>query len=148
MAGLVGLVLARITGSLKLAVTVYSLVGIGCLVAIFAAGYALDAGRAALAFRYGPVAASLAIAGGLLIAALLLGAAAWFLQRRPRTSDLRTELEKASPFSNPPYPAPYSLRRLAAVASAGAGAACGGLVVYLIRERRRAALDERRDEDR
>lgn len=143
MAGLAVLLLARIKAVITRSLTVYGLLGGGCLILIFAAGFALDAGRAALSFRYGPVIASLAIAGGLLAGAGLLVGLAMYLARRPEP--MTSELEKASPFSNAPYPAPYSLRRFGAIASAGAGAACAGLVIYLVRTRLRTVVD---DQDR
>lgn len=140
MAGMAVLLLARIKAVITRSLIVYGLLAVGCLILIFAAGYALDAGRTALAFRYGPVIASLAIAGGLLVAAGLLVGLAMYLWRRPRP--MTSELEKASPFSTPPYPAPYSIRRLGAIVSAGAGAACAGLAIYLVRARRRTIVDE------
>lgn len=140
MNSLVGLVMARIKAALTRTFTVYGLLAGGCLILVFAAGYALDAGRSALAFRYGPVIASLLIACGLLVAAGLMVSIGWKLRRRPRP--ITTVLDKASPFSNPPYPSPYSGRRLGALASAGMGAACAGLIAYLIRARHRAFADE------
>ena len=144
MAGLAVLASARIKAALTRAFSVYGLLAAGCLILVFAAGYALDAGRAALAFRYGPVLASLTIAAGLLAAAGLLVGVAGYLRRQPRP--MTSELEKASPFSTPPYPAPYSIRRLGAIASAGAGAACAGLVIYLVRDSRRTIVDEQDDD--
>lgn len=74
----------RVTAALKRAAVVYSLMALGALIAIFAVGYALNAGYTALMFRYGAIAASLAIAGGLSAAAGACALSAYVINRRPR----------------------------------------------------------------
>jgi hypothetical protein len=59
----------ELVGAIKRKAVIYGLMAMGALIAIFAIGYALDAGHSFLAFRLGPIAAS------LIIAALLLAAA-------------------------------------------------------------------------
>lgn len=69
MAGLLAYLALEATASLKRKAMVYALMALGGLIAIFGLGYALNAGYTALMFRYGPIASSLSIAGGLLVAA-------------------------------------------------------------------------------
>jgi hypothetical protein len=82
-----GMVGAYLLTELKAALTrkliVYSLMAAAMLLLVFAAGYGLAAIHSALAFRYGPIAASLAIAGALLALALICFALARSVARGP-----------------------------------------------------------------
>lgn len=90
MGGLVAYVLLQVTAALKRAAVVYSFMAIAALIAIFAMGYALNAGYITLMFRYGAIAASLVIAGGLLGLAAACAMAGYIVSRRPRvTSSIR-----------------------------------------------------------
>lgn len=142
MGTLAGLMLARITVALKRSATVYGLLAAGCLVAFFGAAYALDAARAALAMRYGPVTASLLVAAGLCMAAAVAVGAGLYLRRQP----INFDPAKSSPYSTPPHALPYSAQRLVAIASAGAGAICAGLAIYKV-PALRALLRRRRGPD-
>ncbi len=78
--------LASEAGSaIKRRATIYGLMAAGGLIAIFAAGYALNALYAFLSFRWGPIAASLSVAGGLLVLAVAsVVAARMVAQQRSR----------------------------------------------------------------
>lgn len=97
MAGLLAYLTARATLTLKRAATCYGLMALGGLIAVFGLGYALNAGYTALMFRYGPVAASLTIAVGLLAVATGCVVAARIISRRlvsaqPKVSSQYTHL--------------------------------------------------------
>lgn len=120
MGALIAYLAAEATAALKRKALIYGLTAIGAVMAVFAAGYALDAGHSALLLRYGSVAASLIIAGGLLAIAIGCGVAAKVIAGRPR---IAATSKLASPFVLAPHPAPYSKQRLIAVAAGLAGAA-------------------------
>lgn len=65
-------------------VIVYGLFGLAVLLMLCAGGYALNALHTVLALRYGAVAASLWIAGGLFLAALLALGMAMIVKNRRR----------------------------------------------------------------
>lgn len=127
-------ILARIREALGRLVSIAGLYGAGALICVFAAGYGLDAGHTALTFRYGPVPASLAVAGILLALALCMFAAAVVLQRRGRAAPASGE---SSPYSNPPRWQPPSRRRVTALAALSAGAMASGLVALLVKRMRK-----------
>lgn len=89
MGGLLAYATLRVTAALRRAAVVYSLMALGALIAIFAIGYALNAGYTALMIRYGAIAASLAIAGGLFGGAAACVLSAYVVSRRPRPPSIR-----------------------------------------------------------
>jgi hypothetical protein len=117
---LIAYLAAEATAALKRKGLIFGLLAIGGLISIFAVGYALDAGHRVLMFRYGSVAASLIVAGGLLALAIGCHVAAKVIARRPRMVEAK---KLASPYLVAPHPAPYSKERLIAVAAGLAGAA-------------------------
>lgn len=128
MAGLFAQVTAPVVAALRRQAIVYGLISLGGLVVIFAMGYGLDAGRTLLMFRYGPVWASLIVAGILLaIAVAAAGAAMLIRSRRPRP---------ASP--SPPRSVARERQPYSAAAMAAAGATTAAVVtaiVVLVRSR-------------
>lgn len=81
-------------------VTVYGLFGLAALLMLCAGGYALNALHTVLALRYGAVAASLWIAGGLFLAALLaLGMAVIVKNRRRPPRPAATAALAAAPLA-------------------------------------------------
>jgi hypothetical protein len=119
------LLLARLTAVLKRTAFVYAIVAAGSLLGVFAAGYAFEALRAAIALRHGALAGSLIVAGILAALALLAIAAALLMRRRAVAPSA-----KASPYGTPPTRRPYSREGVTALASAAAGAVCTGVVIY------------------
>jgi hypothetical protein len=120
----VGLI-APLLAALKQKLVTYCLMAVGGLIAIFAAGYALDAIHSFLMFRYGGVAASLIIAASLLGTALVSVGMAFYLKGRPST---KVTL-KSSPHSNPPSRNAMSRESTTAIAAAVAGAVTAGTVI-------------------
>lgn len=127
MGALFAYLLARMTAVLKRTAVVYAILAAGGLLGIFAGGYALDALRAALSFRYGPPTGSLIVAGILAAIAAVAFAAALLMRGRPRPE---VTVAKSSPYSTPPTRRPYSREGLTALASATAGALCVGIAIY------------------
>lgn len=84
LGGLTGLVTREIGGVVRRNVTVIVLYLLAGLLAAGAIGYALDALHTVLTLHYGAVAASLWIAGGLLVAALLVLGIAFYVKNRRR----------------------------------------------------------------
>jgi hypothetical protein len=85
MLGGIGAFLAsEISGAVRRNVIVYALFGLAALLVLCAGGYALSALHTVLALRYGMAEASLFIAGGLLVAALLAGGLALYVKNRRR----------------------------------------------------------------
>lgn len=82
--GLGGFIASEISGAIRRNVTVYVLMGVAALLMVCAAGYALNALHSHLALQYGMVAASLYIAGGLLLAGLIALGIALYLKNRRR----------------------------------------------------------------
>ena len=117
---------SQITAFIKKQATIYGLVALGGLIALFAAGYGLDALRAFLALRLGLVLASLIIAGGLLIAAgTCIGIAIWMSRSKPSKTQL------------PPLPLSSLPRPPALTASAiVAGGAITGLIAGVLAAKR------------
>ena len=85
MAGGLGSFIASvISGAVRRNVTIYGLMGAAALLMVCAAGYALNALHSYLALTHGTVAASLYIAGGLLLAGLIAIGVALYLKNRRR----------------------------------------------------------------
>ncbi|KRE11319.1 hypothetical protein ASE63_20400 [Bosea sp. Root381] len=82
--GLGGFIASEISGAVRRNVTVYVLMGFAALLMFCAAGYALNALHSHLALQHGTVAASLYIAGGLLLVALVALGIALYLKNRRR----------------------------------------------------------------
>jgi hypothetical protein len=82
--GLIALATAEISSVVKRNLTVAALFLAAGLLVLFAAGYALAALHAHLALLYGPVFASLTIAGGLFLLALVMLGIALYIRRSPR----------------------------------------------------------------
>ncbi len=84
LGGLGAYLASEIGGAVKRNVIVYCLYALAGLLVVCAAGYALGALHAWLAISYGTISASLMIAGGLFVAALVLFGLAAYLKGRPR----------------------------------------------------------------
>jgi hypothetical protein len=84
--GLGAFIASEVSAAIRRNVIVYGLFCLALLLLLCACGYALSALHSMLALQYGSVAASLWIAGGLLLAALLAIGGALFVKnrRRPR----------------------------------------------------------------
>ncbi len=82
--GLGSFITAEISRVVKRNVVVYGLFGFAALLMVCAGGYALNALHTVLEFRYGAVAASLWIAGGLFASGLLAICIALFVRSRRR----------------------------------------------------------------
>lgn len=82
--GIGSFITSEVSGVVRRNVTVYGLFGLAVLLMLCAGGYALNALHTALALRYGAVAASLWIAGGLFLAALLTLGMALIVKNRRR----------------------------------------------------------------
>jgi hypothetical protein len=82
--GLGALLASEIRGRVKRNIVVYGLYGLAVLLMICAVGFAPGALHAVLELHYGKVQASLIIAGGLVIAGLLVFAIAAFINSRRR----------------------------------------------------------------
>ena len=67
--GLGSFITSEISGVVRRNAVIYGLFGLAALLLLCAAGYALNALHTVLEFRYGAVAASLWVAGGLFAAA-------------------------------------------------------------------------------
>ena len=125
MGGPLAYLALQISVSLRRITTIYGVMAFSGLVAIFAAGYALDALRTKLMFQYGGVLASLIVAGGLIVLAGCLVGTAIIIKNRGPASAHRT----ASPVRSLPYPKSFSPASLAAAAAAAAGALTAAVIV-------------------
>lgn len=76
MGALLAILAAKATFAAKRAASVYGILAVGAVIAVFACAYALNAGYTALMFRHGAAAASLMIAGGLVVLAVAAAVAA------------------------------------------------------------------------
>ena len=86
LGGLSSYVASEVSGAVRRNVTVFGLYGFGTLLVLCAGGYALNALHTVLMASYGAIAASLWIAGGLLLVGLACFAAAAYIKSRPRPS--------------------------------------------------------------
>lgn len=84
--GIGSYIASEISGTVKRNVTIYGLFALTGLLGLCAIGYALSALHTVLALRFGPVAASLWIAGGLAVAAAISLGTALYLKNRKRPS--------------------------------------------------------------
>lgn len=75
-----------ISAVVKRTATIAGLYVFAALMVVCAAGYGLNALYSYLAFSKGAVAASLWIAGGLAVVAIICGAVAYYLGKKPRPS--------------------------------------------------------------
>jgi hypothetical protein len=98
--GLGSFIASEVSGAVKRNVIIYGLYGFSALLVLCAAGYALNALHTVLALRYDPITASLWIAGGLFLAALLsLGVATYVKNRRRPPRPLATTALAAAPIA-------------------------------------------------
>ena len=138
MGGLVAQFVSAATAALKRQVIVYGLLVASGLFLIFAAGYALNAFHALVMFSRGPIAASVAVAGGLFLFAVVLIVAGYLLAGK-RSKSLYERMQ-ASPeisrtariFARP--------KRTLAPAAAGALAGAVAVVTLAILRRRTASI--------
>jgi hypothetical protein len=84
LGGLGAYIASEVSGAVRRNVIVYGLYGFGALLVLCAGGYALNALHTVLLASYGAVAASLWIAGGLLLAGLISFGIALYVKSRPR----------------------------------------------------------------
>lgn len=82
--GIGSFITSEVSGVVRRNVTVYGLFGLAALLMLCAGGYALNALHTVLVLRYGAVAASLWIAAGLFLAALLALGMALIVKNRRR----------------------------------------------------------------
>lgn len=82
--GLGSFIASEISGTVRRNATVIGLFAFAALLLLCAGGYALDAAHTLLTARYGAVAASLWVAGGLVLAALIAFCVGLFVRNRPR----------------------------------------------------------------
>ena len=136
MGSLVAYITDQATAGIKRAALAYALMAMSVLIAIFALGYAIDAGHTALAHRHGLMKASLIVAAAFLVGSVGCGLTAHFINHRPRVGASRA----SSPYSHPPFPKPYSRQLMAGV---GIGLLCIGAAAFLVRARRREVWRER-----
>jgi hypothetical protein len=124
MGGLIGYLTAEATNAIKRTATVYGLMALSGLMAIFAAGYALTAFYAWLMFRYGPITASLIIAGGLLSVAVALIFAARFIASHWKGPN--------DPNVHAPYPSQKRARKMAVGAGASGAVTAAAVAAAIV----------------
>ncbi len=116
---------ATATAAFKRRVIVYGLWVASGLLVLFAAGYVLNALYTLLMFRWGAVAASLAVGGGLLLSAIGLALVGYVVSRAPHRS-MYQRLNESPALSRTTNPL------AGAAASAGAGALAGAVAVFTL----------------
>ena len=84
LGGIGAFIASEISGVVRRNLIVYALMGFALLLVLCAGGYALSALHTVMALRYGTAEASLVIAGGLLVAALLSFGVAIYVKNRRR----------------------------------------------------------------
>ncbi|CAN5171409.1 hypothetical protein BH10PSE8_BH10PSE8_12150 [soil metagenome] len=100
LGGIGAFIASEISGAVRRNVTVYALFGVSVLLVLCAGGYALSALHTVLALRYGMAEASLFIAGGLLLAALIaLGLGLYVKNRRRPARPLAATALVAAPLA-------------------------------------------------
>lgn len=82
--GLGAFIASEVSGVVRRNLIVYGLFGLSALLMLCAGGYALNALHTVLELRHGPVAASLWIAGGLLVVSLFFVGLALIVKNRRR----------------------------------------------------------------
>lgn len=84
LGGIGAYIASEISGAVRRNLIVYGLMGLAALLFLCAGGYALSALHTVLALRYGTAEASLFVAGGLLLAALIAFGGALYVKNRRR----------------------------------------------------------------
>lgn len=84
LGGIGAFIASEISGAVRRNLVVYGLMGFAVLLLLCAGGYALSALHTVLALHYGTAEASLFIAGGLLLAALIAFGSALYVKNRRR----------------------------------------------------------------
>ncbi len=84
LGGIGSYIASEVSGSVRRNATIYGLFGLAGFLLVCAAGYALAALHTVLALRFGPVSASLWIAGGLVLAAIVALCTALYVKNRKR----------------------------------------------------------------
>lgn len=84
LGGIGAYIASEISGAVRRNLIVYGLMGFAVLLVLCAGGYALSALHTVLALRYGTAEASLFVAGGLFVAALIAFGAALYVKNRRR----------------------------------------------------------------
>lgn len=84
LGGIGAYIASEISGAVRRNLIVYGLMGFAVLLVLCAGGYALSALHTVLALRYGTAEASLFIAGGLFVTALIAFGAALYVKNRRR----------------------------------------------------------------
>lgn len=130
---------AAATATIKRRAIVFGLWVASGLLMLFAGGYALDALHTFLAFRWGLVAASLAIAAGLLLSAFT-AALAGYLVSGKRSKPIVVRLQDSSEIAAATKHLAGSKR---AVAPAAAGAIAGAVAVATLALLRRVPRQTR-----
>ncbi|KUL93890.1 hypothetical protein DK26_19215 [Bosea sp. WAO] len=125
MGGLVAQLVSSATAALKRRAIVYGLWVVSGPFVLFAAGYALDALQAWLMFRWGSIAASLAVAGGLLLCAIGLIITSYLLSR----TTAPTLYQRLEAFPEISRTAKLLMRPKRTMAPAAAGAIAGAVAV-------------------
>jgi hypothetical protein len=98
LGGLGAFIASEVSVAVRRNITVYGLYGLAALLVLCACGYALHALHTVLALSYGTVAASLWIAGGLLLAGLIsFGIGAYVRSRKRPARPLATTALVAAP---------------------------------------------------
>ncbi|WP_147283752.1 hypothetical protein [Bosea caraganae] len=133
MGGLFAYLMAEATTALKRKAIVYGLISFSGLLVIFAGRYVLNAAYAWLLFRYGPTAASLTIAGGMLVLAIVAIGAARIIAGRPNRP--AQFVSRSAPSTAGPYRSRGKRRSmaLAAGASGAVTAAAAAAAVFWFR---------------
>lgn len=83
MGSLIATLVAPLAAAIKQKVIAYALMVCAVLLVVFATAYTLDAAHSWLAFRYGPISASLSVAGALLVTAGVCVGFAFYIRGRP-----------------------------------------------------------------
>lgn len=128
MGELLAQLVAGATGAIRRRVIVYGLWFAAGLLLIFAAGYAVNGLHALLISWWGAIAASLAVAGGLLLCSIVLVVVGHLLSRR-RSTSLYQRLEASPEFSRT---AKYRARPKQKLPPVAAGAVAGAVTVITL----------------
>lgn len=83
MGSLIATLVAPLAAAIKQKVIAYALMVCAVLLVVFASAYILDAAHSWLAFRYGPISASLSVAGALLVTAGVCVGFAFYIRGGP-----------------------------------------------------------------
>lgn len=128
--GIGSFIASEVSGAVRRNAIVYGLFGLAALLLLCAAGYTLHALHTVLEFRYGAVAASLWIAGGLFATALLAFCIALFVKgRRPPPRPAATAALAAAPLAAKLIGSRLSWRMVVAGGVVALGAILGRQIV-------------------